>query len=171
MATNINSIMSTLLKSDTVKGIAKANDIDASDVSSILSSALPALLGGASKQSTSAKTAESFASALESHASKDVSNIASFISNIDVKDGAKIVGHLLGKSNDSTANKIAKSTGIDAKTVAKVMAMAAPILMSLIGNKTQADKKKAKDSTTASIASAILGNVDVGSLLTNILKK
>ncbi len=137
MATNIQTIAKTLLGADAIKGIGKTTGLDGEDIANILSNALPQLLSGASKQSTSKKTAASFAEALESHAGSKTSNLASFFKNVDIEDGAKIVGHLLGKGTDTTAKKISKSLGIDAADVIKVLAAAAPLLMSLMGQKTQ----------------------------------
>lgn len=170
MATSLKSIMSTVMKADTLKSIAKTTGVNAKDVSSILSSALPALLNGASKQSTSAKTSSSFAEALQSHAKADTTNLTSFFKKVDAQDGLKIVGHLLGKSNTTETKKIAKQTGIDIKTVTSVLAVAAPLLMSLIGKKAKAEKKDDKDAV-ASIASSLLGSVDLGSLIGGLLKK
>ena len=166
MASNLNSIMSTLMGSDALKGIAKSTGVDAKAVSTVLELALPVLIQGAGKQSTGS-TAASFASALQSHAANDTSNLTSFFKNVDVADGAKIVGHLLGAKNDANAKDIAKKSGIDAKTVAQIMAVAAPLLMSLIGKKTTNSKKD----DVSSLASALLSNVDVGSLIGSFLKK
>lgn len=170
MANNLSSIMSTLMSSDALKAIAKTSGIDASDVSKVLTSALPELISGASKQSASKKTAESFATALEDHGSKSISNLTSFFKNVDIEDGSKIVSHLLGTSSQTKAKSISKSSGIDAKTVTTIMATAAPLLMSVLGKQTQAQKKKS-ESTTASIASALLSNVDVGGIINSFLKK
>ena len=168
MASNLGSIMSTLMGSDSLKGIAKASGVDAKAVSQVLSLALPLLIQGAGKQ-TSGSTASGFASALESHAKSDVSNLASFFGKVDADDGAKIVSHLLGAKNDASAKDIAKKSGIDVQTVVKIMAVAAPLLMSLLGKKTTSSKKDEKN-TTAALASALLSNVDVGSLLSGLLK-
>ena len=169
MASNLGSIMTTLLGSDALKGISSASGVSSKDVTSVLSSALPLLLSGAGKQ-TSGKTASGFASALEQHAGTDISNLASFFKNVDADDGAKIVQHLLGSKTNSAAKDIAKKSGLDAEQVIKILAVAAPLLMSLLGKKTQSDKKKDKTSTTAALASALLSNVDVGSILTSLLK-
>lgn len=169
MASSLTTIMSTLMGSDALKGIAKTAGIDSNDVSKVLESALPLLLNGASKQ-TSGKTAESFASALEQHAGNSTSNLASFFKKVDIEDGAKIVGHLLGDKQETNAKTIAKKTGIDTQTVIKILAVAAPLLMSLLGKNTQESKKKEKTSTTAALASALLKNVDVGSIISALVK-
>ena len=170
MALDLTSIASTLLGSDALSGIASSTGASKNDVTSVLTSALPLLLQGAGKQSKGSSTAESFAQALENHAGKSTSSLSSFFKNVDLADGAKIVGHLLGAKNDSTAKKISKDSGLDTAQVLKILAAAAPLLMTLLG-KTTAQSKKDDKTSTASIAQALLGNVDVGSILTGLLKK
>ena len=167
-----NSLLSSLLTPATLKGIASMTGVSANDVSSILTSALPTLLNGASKQSSQAKTAESFANALLQHADKDTKSISTFLKNVDIDDGAKIVSHLLGATGTTSATKkAAKESGIDAKTVAKVLSIAAPLLMSLLGKQSKKDNKKGDTLNLASVAGSLLSNADVGSLLTGLLKK
>ena len=169
MANNVESILKELLKSDAVKGISKTSGVSLDGVESVLKNALPSLINGASKQTTDAKTKDSFFAALDSHGSKDLSNLTSFFKNVDVSDGAKIISHLLGNKQDATSNKVAKETGIDAGDVAKIMAVAAPLLMSVIGKKAKENKTEEKD-TTANLASALLGGIDVNGLLKNFIK-
>ena len=176
MGFDLSSIASTLLSSDALDGIVSSTGASKNDITSVLSSALPSLLGGAAKQSTGKDTASSFASALEHHASNSTSNLLSFFKNVDAADGGKIVGHLLGGDKDATAEKVAKQTGVDPKTVVKILAVAAPLLMSLLGKKTNEAKKEDKTSTTASLAQALLGSassgkLDVGDILGSLLKK
>ena len=172
MATDLAGIMSTLLGGNTLSALSKQSGVKADDLTKILSSALPSLLQGANKQSNDAKTAAGFASALEQHAKTDTGSLASFFKNVDTTDGSKIVQHLLGTSTNKKTDEIAKSSGIDPKTVATVMAFAAPLMMSLIGKQATAKKeeKKAETNTTASIAQSLLSNIDVGDILKGLLK-
>ena len=169
MGFDLSSIASTIMGGDALKGIASSTGLSSKDVSSILTNALPQLLNGASKQTTNAKTASSFASALQQHASNNTTNLSSFFKNVDLTDGGKIVGHLLGSKNDATTNKISKDLGIDSKDVTKVLAAAAPLLMSLLGKKAQSAKKE-NESSLESIAGSLLKNVDVGDILKGFLK-
>lgn len=171
MNLDLNSIAKTLLGSASSKGIAQQTGVSSKQVTEVLTSALPLLLEGAGKQSTGKSTAASFAEALASHATSDTKNLSSFLSNVDLEDGAKIVNHLLGKGKNTTAKKISKESGIDTETVIKILAAAAPLLMSLLGKKATSNAKTNKKQSTASIASAILENVDVGGLIGSFLKK
>ena len=162
---DMNSLISTLLSSDSVSGVSKATKASSKDVQSVLSAALPALLNGAKAQSEDKSTAESFAKALLSHGKDDTSNLSSFLKNVDLEDGSKIISHLLG--SDDSVKKIAKKSGVDAKETGDILSAAAPLLMSLLGQ--ESASKKSNGSAALEIAGAVLKNVDVGDLLGDLL--
>ena len=163
---DINSLLSTLLSSDSVSGVSKATKADNNEVASVLNAALPMLLKGAKKQSEDKDTAESFATALLSHGKKDTSNLSSFLKNVDLDDGSKIIGHLLGKDDDSV-KKIAKSSGVSTKKTGDILSAAAPLLMSLLGQ--ESASKKSDNNVALELAGALLKNVDVGDLIGDLL--
>ena len=163
---DINSLLGTLLSSDSVSGVSKATKTDNNEVASVLNAALPMLLKGAKKQSEDKDTAESFATALLSHGKKDTSNLSSFLKNVDLDDGSKIIGHLLGKDDDSV-KKIAKSSGVSTKKTSDILSAAAPLLMSLLGQ--ESASKKSDNNVALELAGALLKNVDVGDLIGDLL--
>ena len=163
---DMNSLLSTLLSSDSVSGVSKATKADNNEVASVLNAALPLLLKGAKKQSEDKNTAESFATALLSHGKKDTSNLSSFLKNVDLDDGSKIIGHLLGKDDDSV-KKIAKTSGVSAKKTGDILSAAAPLLMSLLGQ--ESASKKSDNNVALELAGALLKNVDVGDLIGDLL--
>ena len=163
---DINSLLGTLLSSDSVSGVSKATKADNNEVASVLNAALPMLLKGAKKQSEDKDTAESFATALLSHGKKDTSNLSSFLKNVDLDDGSKIIGHLLGKDDDNV-KKIAKFSGVSAKKTGDILSAAAPLLMSLLGQ--ESASKKSDNNMALELAGALLKNVDVGDLIGDLL--
>ena len=161
---DITSLIGTLLSSDSISGVSKTTKSSSGDVTSILSAALPLLLNGAQAQAEDKSTAASFSKALASHGKEDTSNIASFLDKVDMEDGS-IVAPLLG--NDGAAVKgIAKKAGTNAKTVTNVLSAAAPLLMSLMGQK---DNDDDDDNALGSIAAALIKNVDVGDVVGALL--
>jgi len=164
---DLTKLAGALLSSDSVKGLSNLSGVSDSDVTSVLTQALPALLDGAKGQASNKDTAESFASALSDHAKVDTANLSSFLGNVDIKDGAKIIGHLLGSSEDDTVKKVSKKAGVDSDKTATILSAAAPLLMSLLGQ--QADEDDDKDSGVEALVGALLENVDVTELLTGLL--
>ena len=171
---DLMSIMGALMGSSSTSGISQATGTSSNDVTSILASALPSLLTGANKQASQTSTATSFAKALSSHAQDDTSNLAAFYNNVDLNDGAKIIQHLFGNQTNSITRSVASQAGVTQKQAASVLAAAAPLLMSLIGQQTTAQTKtattqKAKTAQTTSLMSSLLSNVDLGSLAGSLL--
>ena len=88
------------------------------------------------------------------------------LKNVDLDDGSKIIGHLLGKDDDSV-KKIAKSSGVSAKKTGDILSAAAPLLMSLLGQ--ESASKKSDNNVALELAGALLKNVDVGDLIGDLL--
>ncbi len=164
---DLQQIAKMILSSDSVEGIAKRSGASSGDVTKVLSQALPLLLGGANDQAKNADTAGGFTQALSSHAKADTSDLGSFLDGIDLADGAKIIGHLLGGDKDSTTKSVAKKAGVSQKKTASILSSVAPLLMSLLGQQTQ--EADSNDSPIGDLIGSLLEQVDVGELLTGLL--
>jgi len=135
---DLSSIFGTLFSSEGIGGISEKTGASSFDIKNVLSSALPQLLNGADKQNTDESTSSGFVNALSQHASNDTSNLSSFFGNVDLNDGAKIVGHLLGK--DGSAN-VAAQTGVNSSNTSNILSSAAPLVMSLLGKQFSKEKR------------------------------
>ena len=167
---DLTSLLGAFLGGQSTSGISQATGTSSSAVSSILTAAIPALLGGASQQANNASTADSFAAALQQHAAANTSNVASFFNTVDTADGAKIINHLFGGTSNTTIKSIANQAGVTQKEASNVLSAAAPYLMTLIGQQTQAEtRKQTTAANTGSLMSSLLGNVDLGSLAGSLL--
>ncbi len=160
---DISKITSTLLSADSIKGICNATGASKKDVTGVLTAALPSLLTGATNQAKDESTAADFATALSDHAKSDTSNLLSFLGGVDLLDGSKIIGHLLGGGADDVKDSVSKASGVSKKNTASILAAVAPLLMSLLGQ--QADEDDKKESGIASLFGGLLDNVNLGSLL------
>ena len=163
---DLTSLMGTLLSGDSVKGLSKATGSSQSDITNVLNAALPMLLQGISGQAQDKNSG--FDKALEQHAQDDVSDLGSFFGGIDLADGAKIIGHLLGGSTESSTKSVAKKTGVSQKDAGNILAAAAPLLMSLLGQETKKSSGSGND-LLGEIIGAVLENVDLGDVLSALL--
>ena len=127
---DLSSIFGTLMSNEGISGIAEKTGASSLDIKNVLSSALPQLINGADKQNTDSNTSQGFVNALSQHAGNDTSNLSSFFGKVDLTDGAKIVGHLLGKDGSSN---VAAQTGVNSTNTSNILSSAAPLLMSLLG--------------------------------------
>ncbi len=166
---DINKLAGVLLGSDSISGLSNLTEVSGKDVNSVLAEALPALLNGANQQAKDKDTTESFANALAQHAKSDTKDVAGFFGNIDLEDGAKIIGHLLGAEKTDVTKSVAKKTGVSDDKTAMILAAAGPLLMSLLGQ--QADEDDNKNAGVEALIGALLENVDLVELLTGTSSK
>lgn len=164
---DLQKLAGTLLSSDSINSLSTSSGASKSQVKKVLTAVLPSLLSGADQQASGADTASGFAAALASHAKNSTLDISSFFDGIDLADGAKIIGHLLGSDTESVTESVAEDTGVSVSKVGSIMSAAAPLLMSLLGQ--QAEEDEDKDSSIGSLVGTLLSNVDVGELLTGLL--
>ncbi len=164
---DLSKLAGSLLSSDSIKGLSSLTGASNDDIQSVLTNALPSLLSGATEQAKNADTAESFANALAQHAKDDTSNLSSFLGNVDMADGAKIIGHLLGANKEETVQKAAKASGVSQNKTSDILSAVAPMLLSLLGQ--QADEDDDKESGVNALVGSLLDNVDMGSLLSGLI--
>ena len=166
---DISSILGSLVSSDSISGISSAAGVSEGEAKSVLTSALPGLLNGALAQSEGADTVSGFAGALTQHSADDTSDLKGFLSGVDLKDGAKIVGHLLGSKEADTVAAASAASGVSEACTRGVLSAAAPLLMSLLGQETQAQQSQNSGLNVTGIIGSLLGNVDTSSLLLGLL--
>ena len=156
---DLKALMETMLSTDSIESMSKAAEVSEGEVKSVLASALPSLLDGVQEQANDAETAEGFLGALGQHAQVDTGDIASFFSNVDVEDGGKIVGHLLGANTETATQEVSERAGLGSGKTALILALAAPLLMSLLGQQQQT----APATTSANIGGLMSGLLGGGS--------
>ena len=152
---DLNALMNTMLSGDSVAGLGEKTGASQAEVKNVLGAALPALLNGAKGQAED--SGSGFAGALASHAKADTGNLGAFLSNVDLEDGGKILGHLLGGAKQDTTAAAAQRAGVDVKKSGSILSAAAPLLMSLLGQQTQAEESQAG------------GGLDLGGLIGGLL--
>ena len=130
---DLTSMMQTMLSSESIAQMSEKTGTSTDEVKSVLLSALPAMLNGVQGQANNKDTVAGFAGALDSHAQDDTSDITAFLSNVDIQDGEKIVGHLLGSDAAATTKAAAEKAGLSTASTGSVLGAAAPLLMSLLG--------------------------------------
>ena len=97
---DIGSILN-LVSGDGIAALGKASGVDEKDVTSVVSAAVPVLVGKMQSNVSTKDGAASLSKALGEHAGEDISDIGKFLSNADPKDGKKILGHILGDDQTS----------------------------------------------------------------------
>ena len=129
---DLTNILGALMGNDAVGAISENLKIDSKQVSSVINSALPSLLGAMQKNASTTGGAEALAKALGDHAS-NAGNIINNLKGADLIDGSKILGHIFGGDLSSVVNGISKKSGVASNAVSSILASIAPSLLALLG--------------------------------------
>ena len=153
---NVSSI-ARLLSGDGLQSISKSTGAKPEQVASVVSNAIPMLLSGMEKNAGSKDGADSLSKALGQHKTGDVKDVGKFLDGVDTDDGKKILKHILGKNETATTKALAERSGLSASKVTKILAMVAPLLLSLLGNKK--DEEEQQPQTQQGGVLSLLGSV------------
>ena len=162
---DMNDVLKLMINTGLAEQVSKQTGISTTDAASVMEDVLPILLKGMQGQAADRSTQQGFLKALEDHSRQDARDMTSFIRNVDTDDGDKIVSHLLGTHKEEVAAKARKKSGIDTKTILKIMAILAPILMTRMGNTAQSKAKKEESNDMLSVVGGLLDGVDAGDVI------
>lgn len=112
--------------------IAEQLGVDEAEAEAATREALPALLGGLQANIADEDGALSLGQALEQH---DPGLLGSDLSDIDMADGEKIVGHILGDGRTDVIAQLGGSRPGGSGMIGKLLPILAPILLSYLAGK------------------------------------
>jgi hypothetical protein len=159
--TSILDLLNSDMGRQLISGASAQTGQSPDKTASVLSMALPTMLGAMQRNAASPQGAESLNNALSDtrHDGSILSSLGGLLGGGSgdtslINEGAGILKHVLGGNQGRVEQNISRNSGVDAGSVGKIIKMAAPILMSVLGSQ----KRK--------------GNVDqngIGSLLGSVL--
>ena len=129
---DLSNILGALTGNDAASAISQNLKIDQKQVSSVITAALPYLLGAMQQNASSQAGAASLADALGYHAG-NAGNIVDNLKAADLVDGKKILSHIFGAKLSSVLGGISRSTGVGTNAVGSILASIAPSLLALLG--------------------------------------
>lgn len=119
-----------------VSGQAGTNE---NETSSVLSSVLPALVGGMMNNSQTESGQSGLLGALlgGKHGGL-LDNLSGMLGGTDIQnEGGKILGHVLGGNQENVQIQVSQNTGVSSDKIAMIMKIAAPILMAYLAKQAQ----------------------------------
>ncbi|MDX2438082.1 MAG: DUF937 domain-containing protein [Acidobacteriota bacterium] len=118
-----------------IEQIGRSVGLDSGDVSKVLAGAMPAMLSGLTRNSSSSAGAAGLLGALDrDHDGSVLDDVMGFLGGGgNLGAGAGILGHVLGGRQSNVESAISKSSGVDMASVGKILAMVAPLLMGALG--------------------------------------
>lgn len=165
---DMENIMKMMLQSGALDQVSGMLGVDGKSAESAIEYVMPMLLKGMQGQMKSEDTKYGFLQALNDHSKNDTDDLRKAVKNVDMTDGAKVVKHLLGAQEEEVAAKATKKSGLDTKTILKIMAILAPILMSKMGKTAKTQTAKAGSNDMFSVVGGLLDGVDAKDVV-NIL--
>ncbi len=129
---DLSNILGALTGNDAASAVAQNLNLDSKQVSSVITAALPSLLGAMQKNASSEAGAASLAQALGQHAG-NAGNILNNLKGADLTDGGKILSHIFGGNLNNVLGGISKQTGVASNFVNKILSSIAPSLLALLG--------------------------------------
>ena len=140
-------LLKAMLSEGAIKALAKKTGLNSKQLKKVLPLALPLLLKMLTKNASEKDGALSLLGALTQHTSKKT--MAQQIEEADQDDGAKIIGHILGKDSQSSLLSLSSQSGLSQQQVSSVLSGIAPALLSGLS------------AATASAGSSSVGKVDL----------
>ncbi len=131
-----------LLNSDLGKqiigGVSQETNQPADKTASVVSMAMPLLMGAMKRNANSQEGAAGLMGALDNkHDGSILDNLGGFFGggvNEDVKqDGLGILGHVLGGSQNNVVGALSKKSGVDTDGVMKILTVVAPLVLGYLG--------------------------------------
>jgi len=132
-------------------------------IASVLSMALPAILGAMQRNASTPQGAKNLNNALEDdrHDGSILDQLSGLLGGGSadsslMNDGAGILDHVLGGNQAKVENNISRVSGVDSNSVGQIIKIAAPILMGLLGNKKR--KNNVQEGGLSDLLGSVLGN-------------
>lgn len=136
-----DAILDTLkqhLTPATIQQMSASIGADPATTSKAVSMALPALLGGLTRNASKPQGAQDLDRALNDHNGSILDNLGGLLGGAASGGiGGAILGHIFGSRRGPVEQGVGKATGLDAQQVAKLLMMLAPIVMGVLGRMKQ----------------------------------
>ncbi|WP_310991807.1 DUF937 domain-containing protein [Aequorivita marina] len=173
---SILDLLSSDMGKQLIKGASAQTGQSSDKTATVLSMALPTILGAMQRNAESPEGAKSLNNALEDnrHDGSILNQLGGLLGDGGadsslMNDGAGILNHVLGGKQSKVENNISRASGVDSQSVGKIIQMAAPVIMGLLGN--QKRKNNVDQGGIGSLLGSMLGksNDHDQSLITTLL--
>ena len=133
----MNDIIGAILSQfddNSLQTISKKAGATPDQAKSALTDAIPILMNALARNSKSTDGAQALQNAIaRDHDGSLLDNLSGYLSNPETANGAGILKHVLGGKKQNVESYISKDAGISSSSAAKILEMAAPIVMGYLG--------------------------------------
>ena len=134
MGNIISMLAGELMSGSSVKQVAKAANVNEKQAENLMGNAIPLLVQAMSDNAGTKVGAESLYEALGQH--NNGLSAAEQLDRADLEDGDRIIGKILGDNKQGVTEALAKQAGVTKGNSAKILALLAPVILSLISTET-----------------------------------
>lgn len=124
----LGSLLKSMTSESSLGSLSAKSNASPDQVGSLLSSALPMLMGQVSSNASTKEGADSLIHALSQHTS--TASVEDQIKDADEDDGRKIIGHIFGSDLDSVLSELSGKSDLSTSQVSSVLGNVAPAMMS-----------------------------------------
>ncbi|WP_432410337.1 DUF937 domain-containing protein [Rasiella sp. SM2506] len=155
----ILDLLNSNLGKQIIGGVSQETNQPADKTASVISMAMPLLMGAMKRNANSQEGADGLMGALDNkHDGSILDNLGGFFGggvNEDAKqDGLGILGHVLGGSQNNVVGALSKKSGMDTDSVMRVLTVVAPIVLGYLGK-----EKKQQNVSDQSGIGGLLGGL------------
>ncbi|MGB8704740.1 MAG: DUF937 domain-containing protein [Gillisia sp.] len=138
---SVLDLLNTSAGKELINKIQNKTSENSSGITSVLGMALPALLGAVHKNIQEPQGAEKLNNALEDqqHGEGFLKNLSNIPSDEIAEKGNKILQHILGDRKEQVTKTISGMSQVKESSVADIIKMAAPVVMSLLASQKRKD--------------------------------
>lgn len=149
----IMDLLSGPMGQQLIKGVAGQAGASNDKTASVLSMAMPILMGAMKRNASSPDGAQGLMNALNNkHDGSILDNLGGlFGGGVDqhvMDDGAGILGHILGGKQNQVVSALGAKSGLDSNAVMQILKVAAPILLGFLGKQTRQQNISSQDGIT-----------------------
>jgi hypothetical protein len=132
-------ILSSQLGTEGVEMMGQKLGLDPATTQQAVAAAIPMLTGALAHNAAQPGGADALNQALDSHDGSILDQVGSYLGNSGAATsmGGAILGHILGRHQDTANAGLANATGINAGQAAQLLAMLAPLVMGALGRMKQ----------------------------------
>lgn len=151
---NIQNLITSALNNQAIGQMSKSLGVDESKVSSVISMAVPAILGQMNKNAQTPQGAESLNNALNNHSGSVLENLGQLLGGAtNNAEGESILNHIFGGKQEQLAQNLGSQTGLSSGNVMQILSTIAPLIMGFLG------KEKQQGNLNIGNLTSVLGNL------------
>ena len=156
---DLQQLLGGSLRQEATQLISQQLGLDESQAQNAVNLALPTLLNALNKNASTEQGAAALSNAISNdHNGIGLSDLAGLAQNALGGQGASILQHILGGSQNNVTNAIAQNSGIGGGQASQVLQILAPIVLNALGNQSQQSGGGINIGNIAGILSNFVGN-------------